>query len=180
MSLRVVEHYGNPILRKKCEPINNFDDLDILIDDMFDTMYEENGIGLAANQIGVDLQLFIVDISDLDEEGESIHVFTNAEIINSEGDSWLNEGCLSVPGVRLDVKRPSVITLKYQDRNGDAFTKNFDGLLARVIQHEVDHLNGNLIIDRVSKTEKIGIGQDLKLIKENSLRRMESRKTSAL
>lgn len=180
MSLRVVEHYGNPILRKKCEPINNFDDLDILIDDMFDTMYEESGIGLAANQIGVDLQLFIVDISDLDEEGESIHVFANAEIINSEGDSWLNEGCLSVPGVRLDVKRPSVITLKYQDRNGDAFTKNFDGLLARVIQHEVDHLNGNLIIDHVSKTEKIGIGQDLKLIKENSLRRMESRKTSAL
>lgn len=178
MSAKSVVHYGNPILKKKCKPVTDFSDLDSLINDMFDTMYEENGIGLAANQIDVDLQLFVVDISDIDEEGESIHVFANAEIIESEGESWMNEGCLSVPDVRLDVKRPSKIILKYQDRNGKKFTNEFDELLARVIQHEVDHLNGNLIINRVSKAEKISVSKKLKLIKENSVKAMESNKSS--
>ena len=178
MSAKSVVHYGNPILKKKCKPVTDFSKLDVLINDMFDTMYEENGIGLAANQIDVDLQLFVVDISDIDEEGESIHVFANAEIIESEGESWMNEGCLSVPDVRLDVKRPSKIILKYQDRNGKKFTNEFDELLARVIQHEVDHLNGNLIINRVSKAEKISVNKELKLIKENSVKAMESNKSS--
>ena len=122
--------------------------------------------------------LFVVDISDIDEEGESIHVFANAEIIESEGESWMNEGCLSVPDVRLDVKRPNKIILKYQDRNGKKFTNEFDELLARVIQHEVDHLNGNLIINKVSKAEKISVSKELKLIKENSVKAMESNKSS--
>ena len=87
MAAKEVVHYGNSILRKKCELIKNFDNLDNLIENMFDTMYEENGIGLAANQIDVDLQLFIVDISDIEEEGESIHVFANAKIIDSDGES---------------------------------------------------------------------------------------------
>lgn len=178
MSSKSVVHYGNPILKKKCKLVTNFSDLDGLINDMFDTMYEENGIGLAANQIDVDLQLFVVDISDIDEEGESIHVFANAEIIESEGESWMNEGCLSVPDVRLDVKRPNKIILKYQDRNGKKFTNEFDELLARVIQHEVDHLNGNLIINKVSKAEKISVSKELKLIKENSVKAMESNKSS--
>ena len=178
MSAKSVVHYGNPILKKKCKPVTDFSDLDSLINDMFDTMYEENGIGLAANQIDVDLQLFVVDISDIDEEGESIHVFANAEIIESEGESWMNEGCLSVPNVRLDVKRSNKIILKYQDRNGKKFTNEFDELLARVIQHEVDHLNGNLIINRVSKAEKISVSKKLKLIKENSVKAMESNKSS--
>ena len=178
MSAKSVVHYGNPILKKKCKPVTDFRDLDGLINDMFDTMYEENGIGLAANQIDVDLQLFVVDISDIDEEGESIHVFANAEIIESEGESWMNEGCLSVPNVRLDVKRSNKIILKYQDRNGKKFTNEFDELLARVIQHEVDHLNGNLIINRVSKAEKISVSKELKLIKENSVKAMESNKSS--
>ena len=178
MPAKSVVHYGNPILKKKCKPVTDFSDLDSLINDMFDTMYEENGIGLAANQIDVDLQLFVVDISDIDEEGESIHVFANAEIIESEGESWMNEGCLSVPNVRLDVKRSNKIILKYQDRNGKKFTNEFDELLARVIQHEVDHLNGNLIINRVSKAEKISVSKELKLIKENSVKAMESNKSS--
>jgi len=178
MSAKSVVHYGNPILKKKCKPVTDFSDLAGLINDLFDTMYEENGIGLAANQIDVDLQLFVVDISDIDEEGESIHVFANAEIIESEGESWMNEGCLSVPDVRLDVKRPNKIILKYQDRNGKKFTNEFDELLARVIQHEVDHLNGNLIINKVSKAEKISVSKELKLIKENSVKAMESNKSS--
>ena len=175
MPARSVVHYGNPILKKKCKPVTDFSNLDSLIDDMFDTMYEENGIGLAANQIDVDLQLFVVDISDIDEEGESIHVFANAEIIETVGESWMNEGCLSVPDVRLDVKRPNKITLKYQDRHGNKFTNEFDALLARVIQHEIDHLNGNLIINRVSKAEKISVSKELRTIKENSLKTMKSK-----
>lgn len=175
MSAKNVVHYGNPILKNKCKPVTNFSNLDSLINDMFDTMYEENGIGLAANQIDVDLQLFVVDISDIDEQGESIHVFANPEITNTIGESWMNEGCLSVPEVRLDVKRSSKITLKYQDRYGKKFTNDFDALLARVIQHEVDHLNGNLIINRVSKSEKISVNKELKSIKENSLKTMENK-----
>ena len=154
MTAKEVIHYGRTLLRKKCEPVTDFDDLDSLIDDMFDTMYEENGIGLAANQINVDLQLFVVDISDIEEEGESIHVFVNPKIISCEGESWLNEGCLSVPNIRLDVKRPSIIHMEYQDRTGKKFTEKFDGLLATVIQHEVDHLNGILFIDYLSKLKK--------------------------
>ena len=123
MSAREVIHYGRTLLRKKCEPVRDFNDLDDLIDDMFDTMYEENGIGLAANQINVDLQIFVVDISDIEEEGENIHVFINPMITETEGESWLNEGCLSVPNVRLDVKRPSKITMDFQDRTGKKFSK---------------------------------------------------------
>ena len=175
MSVRQVIHYGRTLLRKKCEPVRDFNDLDDLIDDMFDTMYEENGIGLAANQINVDLQIFVVDISDIEEEGENIHVFINPMITETEGESWLNEGCLSVPNVRLDVKRPSKITMDFQDRTGKKFSKQFDGLLATVIQHEVDHLNGNLIIDRVHEVEKIGIKKELNSIKEASRAKANSK-----
>ncbi|SVC52772.1 uncharacterized protein METZ01_LOCUS305626, partial [marine metagenome] len=97
--------YGDPILRRKCQTVKNFKELQTLIDDMFDTMYEESGIGLAANQVGVDLNLFIIDISDIEEEGENIHVYINGEIIGSAGESWFEEGCLSIPDVRLDIKR---------------------------------------------------------------------------
>ena len=147
MALMEVVHYGDPILRKKCKPVEDYKKLSGLIDDMFDTMYEENGIGLAANQVGVDLNLFIIDISDIEEEGESIHVFINGEIIESSGESWFEEGCLSIPDIRLDVKRPETITFKYQDESGHEHTKEISGLLARAIQHEVDHLNGVFIVD---------------------------------
>ena len=95
MALMDVVHYGDPILRKKCNKVEEFKGLNKLIEDMFDTMYEENGIGLAANQVVVDLNLFIIDISDIEEEGESIHIFINGEIIDSSGESWFEEGCLS-------------------------------------------------------------------------------------
>ena len=123
MALMEVVHYGDPILRKKCKPVTDFEKLPGLIEDMFDTMYEENGIGLAANQVGIDLHLFIIDISDFEKEGESIHVFINGEILDTSGESWFEEGCLSIPDVRLDVKRPETITFKYQDESGDEHTK---------------------------------------------------------
>ena len=100
MALMDIVHYGDPILRKKCSVVKDFKGLNKLINDMFDTMYEENGIGLAANQVGVDLNLFIIDISDIEGEGESIHIFINGQIIDSSGESWFEEGCLSIPDVR--------------------------------------------------------------------------------
>ena len=180
MSAKNVVHYGNPILKNKCKPVTNFSDLDILINDMFDTMYEENGIGLAANQVGVDLNLFIIDISDIEEEGESIHIFINGEIIDSSGESWFEEGCLSIPDVRLDVKRPEIITFKYQDLEGKIHTDKVEGLLARAIQHEVDHLNGVFIIDRVSKTTKITVDKELKAIKKEAVDKAKYRKAFVL
>jgi len=180
MALMEVVHYGDPILRKKCKPVEDFKKLSGLIDDMFDTMYEENGIGLAANQVGVDLNLFIIDISDIEEEGESIHVFINGEIIEGSGESWFEEGCLSIPDVRLDVKRPETITFKYQDESGHEHTKEISGLLARAIQHEVDHLNGVFIVDRVTSTTKMTVDKTLKAIKKDALSKVKYRKAFVL
>jgi peptide deformylase len=180
MALMDVVHYGDPILRKKCDKVNDFKGLNKLIDDMFDTMYEENGIGLAANQVGIDLNLFIIDISDIEEEGERIHIFINGEIIGSSGESWFEEGCLSIPDVRLDIKRPEKITFKYQDLDGEVHTDEIEGLLARAIQHEVDHLNGIFIVDRVSETKKITVDKELKAIKKDAIDKAKYRKAFVL
>ena len=180
MPLMDIVHYGDPILRKKSKEVKEFKGLNKLIDDMFDTMYEENGIGLAANQVGVDLNLFIIDISDIEDESESIHIFINGEIIDSSGESWFEEGCLSIPDVRLDVKRPEKITFIYQDLNGETHTDEISGLLARAIQHEVDHLNGLLIIDRVTKTTKFTVDKELKAIKKEAVDKAKYRKAFVL
>ena len=179
MSVLEVVHYGDPILRKKCNSVKDFSKLESLLNDMFDTMYEENGIGLAANQVGFDMNLFIIDISGI-EEDEKTRVFINGEIIKSEGLSWFEEGCLSIPDIRLNVKRPDIIKFKYQDEKGQEFEEDFDGLLARAIQHEVDHLNGVFIIDRVSKSEKMSVAKELKDIEKNSFATLNSRKAFVL
>ena len=179
MSVLEGVHYGDPILRKKCNSVKDFSKLESLLNDMFDTMYEENGIGLAANQVGFDMNLFIIDISGI-EEDEKTRVFINGEIINSEGESWFEEGCLSIPDIRLNVKRPDIIKFKYQDEKGQEFEEDFDGLLARAIQHEVDHLNGVFIVDRVSKSEKMSVAKELKDIEKNSFATLNSRKAFVL
>ena len=179
MSVLEVVHYGDPILRKKCNSVKDFSKLVSLLNDMFDTMYEENGIGLAANQVGFDMNLFIIDISGI-EEDEKTRVFINGEIINSEGESWFEEGCLSIPEIRLNVKRPDIIKFKYQDEKGQEYEEDFDGLLARAIQHEVDHLNGVFIVDRVSKSEKMSVAKELKNIEKNSFATLNSRKAFVL
>ena len=168
MSVLEVVHY-----------VKDFSKLESLLNDMFDTMYEENGIGLAANQVGFDMNLFIIDISGI-EEDEKTRVFINGEIINSEGESWFEEGCLSIPDIRLNVKRPDIIKFKYQDEKGQEFEEDFDGLLARAIQHEVDHLNGVFIVDRVSKSEKMSVAKELKDIEKNSFATLNSRKAFVL
>ena len=180
MAVREVVHYGDPILRKVCKPVKDFKKLSSLIDDMFDTMYEESGIGLAANQIGVDLNLFIIDISGIEEETESVHIFINGEIMESSGESWFEEGCLSIPNVRLEVKRPEFIQFKYQDENGTEHIEEMRGLLARAIQHEIDHLKGVFIVDRVTKTVKMTVENDLKMIAQGAVIRAKTRKAFVL
>lgn len=144
--IRPIVIYGDPILRKKTEPVTDFSGLEDLIQDMYDTMYEEEGIGLSANQIGVDLNLMVVDVTHTDEWDEPMAI-ANAHITDSWGENVIEEGCLSLPEIRFDVTRPEEILLKYQDQTGKQFESQFDGLMSRVLQHEFDHLNGVMIID---------------------------------
>ena len=167
MSVLEVVHYGNPILKKKCSPVSAFSKLSDFIDDMFDTMYEQEGIGLAANQVGIDMNLMIIDVSHTDEVDEA-HIFVNGQILESFGESELEEGCLSIPEIRLPIKRPESIRFKYQLPDGSDQVEEFDGLLARAIQHEVDHLKGVFIIDRVSHLMALQYRKKLKQIKMNS------------
>ena len=167
MAVLEVVKYGNPILRKKCSMVTDFSKLSDFIDNMFDTMYEEEGIGLAANQVGVGMNLFVIDISHTDEN-EFPRIFVNGEIISSDGESIFSEGCLSIPQVALEVKRPENIVFKYQDIREKWHEEEFDGLLARAIQHEIDHLNGVLIIDLVSEMQRVRVNQEIKKIKKHS------------
>ena len=172
MSVLDVVHYGDPILRKKCLPVEDFINLSKFVDDMFDTMYEEEGIGLAANQVGVNLHLFIIDIAHTDEN-EFPRVFINGEIISNEGESIFSEGCLSIPKVSLDVIRPETITLKFQDLEKKWHQEKFNGLLARAIQHEIDHLNGVLMIDLVNDIERSKVQSAVNKIKNESLAKIK-------
>ncbi len=167
MALLDIIQYGHPILRKKCAKVTDFEALPELVDNMFDTMYEEEGIGLAANQVGVDLNLMIIDVSHTEETNE-IHTLINGEIIDSWGESIFEEGCLSIPDVRLEVKRPEFIKLKYQTINGKEKEDEFSGLLGRAIQHEIDHLNGVFIVDRVSPLTRMPVKKQLKKIEKES------------
>ncbi|MDP6878966.1 MAG: peptide deformylase [Candidatus Marinimicrobia bacterium] len=168
MALLGVVHYGNPILRKECKPVTDYSILPELLEDMFDTMYEEEGIGLAANQVGIDLNLMIIDVSHTDE-AEDACIFVNGEIIDSSGLSEMEEGCLSIPEIRLPVKRPEIIKFKYQLPDGSEHIDEFSGLLGRAIQHEMDHLKGVFIIDRVNPLLAMKYKKKLKEIKGNSI-----------
>ena len=145
----------DPILRKKCEPLEKVDtDTRKLMDDMLETMYAAPGIGLAAVQIGILKRLVVIDISR-DEEKKNPIFLINPEIINqSKQISVYEEGCLSIPGQFAEIERPAECTLKYIDYNGKEKELKADGLLATCIQHEVDHLNGILFIDYLSKLKK--------------------------
>lgn len=156
--------YGDPVLRKMGEEISaEYPKIQELIDNMFETMYKSSGVGLAAPQIGLAIRLFIVDTSgfvDEDEEDEEglkdfVKVFINPEIIEEDGDDWsFNEGCLSIPDIREDVVRPEQIKIKYLDRDFKEHVEVFDGLKARVIQHEYDHIEGILFTDYLSPLKK--------------------------
>lgn len=143
---------GDEVLKQKCEKVTKFDDsLKILVDAMFETMEEADGVGLAGPQVGVEQRLFVVEIPT-----ENIKLaFINPEILEtSEEVGPYNEGCLSMPNVYHDVIRPLKVKIFAQDVKGKAFTIKADGLLARVIQHENDHLDGKMFIDRIEPEER--------------------------
>ena len=173
MSLLSVVKYGDPILRKKVDRVTDFSKLDILIEDMFETMYYERGIGLAANQVGVNLSILVFDIGDSEsnddenDEGELIsepRVFINPKIIETAGECSMEEGCLSVPEIRAEVVRAETITLEYNDLDTNSYSEIFTGLSARVILHEIDHLYGKFFTDYLSKSKRMLIKKRLQEI----------------
>ena len=164
--------FGADILRKECINIDkSYENLDSLIDNMFETMYDASGVGLAAPQINKSLRLFIIDTEPFEDEENTDHVgikkvFINPKILLKSGDIWsFNEGCLSIPDVREDVKRVSEVTLEYFDENFEKNTDIFSGLNARVILHEYDHIEGVLFIDKITPLRKRMIKGKLKNIK---------------
>jgi len=159
--------YGDPVLKKKAKEIDQeYPKLSELLDNMFDTMYNAHGVGLAAPQIGLPIRLFLVDAEPFadddelsEEESEALKgfkkVFINATIVEETGEEWaFTEGCLSIPEVREDVFRKETIKINYFDENFKEHTETFSGLAARVIQHEYDHIEGILFTDKLSSLKK--------------------------
>jgi len=159
--------YGHPVLKRKAEVINkDYPKLKELIENMFETMYNASGVGIAAPQIGLSIRLFIVDTNPFAEDDSLSDndrnqlksfkkIFINPIIIDERGDEWsFEEGCLSIPNIREGVLRQKQITIQYHDENFNKHTDSFDGLLARVIQHEYDHIEGVLFTDKLSSFKK--------------------------
>ncbi|MGC4021584.1 MAG: peptide deformylase [Cyclobacteriaceae bacterium] len=150
--------YGDPVLRKRASDIEKGTVLTELVNDMFETMHAAHGIGLAAPQIGKSIRLFIVDGTTLEDEPklkDFKKTFVNPIILNETGEPWgFEEGCLSIPNIREEVERPEKLRIKYFDENWNAFEEEFDGMKARIIQHEYDHIEGKLFIDYLSPLKK--------------------------
>jgi peptide deformylase len=168
--------YGSGVLRKKTEEIpENYEGLSDLINDMFETMYNAEGVGLAAPQVGKALRLFIVDASAVEEDDEEFQedfkkVFINPVIIEETGEEWLfNEGCLSIPLIREDVSRKPEIRIQYYDENWNFHDEKYDGIKARIIQHEYDHLEGILFVDKINPLRKRLLNNRLKAISKGKV-----------
>ncbi|HNY01555.1 MAG TPA: peptide deformylase [Bacteroidales bacterium] len=153
--------YGHPILKKVAEDIpRDYPELDLFIRDMWDTMYESDGVGLAAPQVNRPLRLFVIDASPFAEKypeaGGFRKAFLNARIYQEEGEEWaFNEGCLSFPGLHEDIYRKPVIHIRYQDENFNEHDERYEGVVARVIQHEYDHIEGIVMVDRIPSLKKM-------------------------
>lgn len=153
--------YGHPTLRRKSVDIEKgHPGLDELIENMYETMYSSDGVGLAAPQVNESIRLFIVDATPFAEEAPELSgfrkVFINAQIVEETGEPWsFNEGCLSIPDIREDVIRRPKVRIQYYDREWNFHDEEFDGILARIIQHEYDHTEGILFVDKISPLRKI-------------------------
>ncbi|HZS27260.1 MAG TPA: peptide deformylase [Candidatus Angelobacter sp.] len=148
--------YGNPVLETPAEPVTEFnEELKKLVEDMFESMYAAHGVGLAAPQIGIGKRLTVIDVTFKEDPAAKL-VLVNPEIIHREGKQTGQEGCLSLPEFRENVTRTNIVTVRAQDVDGNWFEKTGDELLARAMQHEIDHLNGRLFISHVS-----GLKRDL-------------------
>jgi len=171
MAVRTILHYPDPRLRepgKKVEALT--DELKQLIDDMAETMYAAPGVGLAATQVGEPWQIFVVDCAS-EGEPSDLRVFVNPEILSVEGKVTFDEGCLSFPGAREEVERAERVRVRAQDREGKWFELEAEGLLAIAVQHEYDHLQGMLMIDRLGPLKK-------RLLHRRMLKRSETSATA--
>ncbi len=177
--------YGSPVLRKVATDITkDYPDLEKLIADMWETMYNSNGVGLAAPQINRAIRLFVVDstqvFSNMDEDDDPDEfpdgpgfkgVFINAHIVETAGEEWsYNEGCLSIPKIREDVYRNEKVTITYQDEKFESHTQTFNGITARVILHEYDHIEGKLFIDYIKPLKKVMLKRKLEDISKGKIK----------
>lgn len=168
--------YGHPVLKRVAEPITeDYEDLEELIENMWDTMYHASGVGLAAPQIGRSIRLFVVDTQQLQEEGEGDkgikRVFINPEKIEESGEEFsYEEGCLSIPDIRADVDRKETLKLTYFNEEFEKVTEEFEGMEARVIQHEYDHLEGILFVEKISPLKRNIIRRKLDKIRKGKVK----------
>lgn len=169
--------YGQPVLKKKAAVIApDYPDLAALIENMWETMYNAHGVGLAAPQVGLSIRLFVVDTVQMEKDGKEDNApgikkaFLNAEVLEETGAPWLyEEGCLSIPDIRGDVERPPRIRIRYQDEQFQWHEDVFDGINARVIQHEYDHIDGILFTDRLKPLKKRLLQRKLEAIRQGKV-----------
>jgi len=182
--IREIVQYGHPVLRLKCHPVTGVDDsIRQLAEDMLETMYEANGVGLAASQVAEDIRLAVIDVSHdpqcvtfLKVNGEDAPlesimplVFINPEVAFGQDKAFATEGCLSIHDIRAEVRRPLTVKATLPQLDGSVLVIETDGLLARALQHEIDHLNGVLFVDRVSAVTKVSLRNRLRrLLEENA------------
>ncbi|MCE5252528.1 peptide deformylase [bacterium] len=165
-----VRIYGDPVLRKSTEPVTVFDsDLRDFVEHMADMMFGNNGVGLAAPQVGVSRKVIVIDLS-FGEKVDDYLALINPEIVGKEGECTMEEGCLSVPGIWEEVVRPEKIRVRFLDADGAEHLVDADGLLARVIQHEADHLEGILFVDRISTVKRTLLSKTLKTMAEDGIK----------
>jgi peptide deformylase len=170
MAIREILEYPDPRLREIAKPVAGVtDEIRELVDDLAETMYAAPGCGLAATQVGVDKRVFVVDCAGEDEPSD-LRVFINPEILEKDGSQVWNEGCLSFPGVSEEIKRAERVKVRALDRDGKPFELEADGLLAVAIQHETEHLDGILMIDKLSALKKRMMGRKLAKAKEAEAR----------
>jgi peptide deformylase len=161
MALRPILKYPDPRLKQMAEPVKEVnDEIRRLVDDMAETMYAAPGVGLAANQVGVLLRVFVIDIAN-DDEPSDLRVFINPQITATVGTQTWEEGCLSFPGVTEEIRRAEKVTVTALDRDGKSFELEAEGLLAVAIQHENDHLNGVVMLDKLSAVKRRLLGRKL-------------------
>ena len=167
--------YGHPVLKKIGEEITpDYPELETLLNNMWDTMYQAEGVGLAAPQIGRAIRLFLVDTKQTKEEGKEEEgikkVFINAQILEETGKSWAyEEGCLSIPNIRGDVDRQAKITIRYQDENFETHEETYEGINARVIQHEYDHIEGVLFTELLKPVKRQLVRRKLEKIRKGAI-----------
>lgn len=177
MAVLPIRKYGDPVLRQKARPQTAFDEaLRALAADMIETMQAAGGIGLAANQVGLPHALCVVEVS-LVEEGAAPRAFVNPEIVQTPGDLvTMEEGCLSIPDINEDVERNERITLRFHDLEGNPHEEEFEGVFARVLQHEIDHLNGIFFVDRLSALKRRLLKKKLQALADETRMEMVSQR----